>query len=104
MLPITRDQSANAATGRCLESPCTNLSQKRHDRDTRTPSNREDDKASRLEAEMTLKEFQTATSAVPAPALRSAMAAALSVEPARTQAAYRRFYTRVVVVLGLATE
>ncbi len=53
---------------------------------------------------MTLKEFQSATSAVPAPALRCAMAAALSVEPARTPAEYRRFYTRVVVMLGLATE
>ena len=53
---------------------------------------------------MTLKEFQSATSAVPAPALRCAMAAALSVEPARTTDAYRRFYARVVVVLGLATE
>jgi hypothetical protein len=80
------------------------LSQKRHDLDTLTPSNREDDKASRLEMEMTLKEFQIATSAVPAPALRCAMAAALSVEPARTPDAYSRFYTRVVALLGVATE
>ncbi len=80
------------------------LSQKRHGLDTLTPSNREDDNASRLETEMTLKEFQSATSAVPAPALRCAMAAALSVEPARTPDAYRRFYTRVVALLGVATE
>jgi hypothetical protein len=53
---------------------------------------------------MTLKEFQNATSAVPAPALRCAMAAALSVEPARTPDAYRRFYARVVALLGVATE
>jgi hypothetical protein len=53
---------------------------------------------------MTLKEFQSATSAVPAPALRGAMAAALSMEPARTPDAYRRFYARVVVMLGLETE
>jgi hypothetical protein len=53
---------------------------------------------------MTLKEFQSATSAVPEPALRCAIAAALSVEPARTPDAYRRFYTRVVVTLGLATS
>ena len=84
--------------------PVYELSQKRHDRDTPTPSNREDDKTSRLEAEMTLKEFQSATSAVPAPALRCAMAAALLVEPARTPDAYRRFYTRVVTMLGLATS
>jgi hypothetical protein len=32
------------------------------------------------------------------------MAAALSVEPARTPDAYRRFYTRVVALLGVATE
>ena len=53
---------------------------------------------------MTLHEYLSATSAVPAPALRRAMTAALSVEPARTPDACRRFYSRVVHELGLATE
>lgn len=53
---------------------------------------------------MTLKEYLSATSAVPAPTLRRAMTAALSVEPARTPDACRRFYSRVVQELGLATE
>ena len=53
---------------------------------------------------MTLKEFLSATSAVPAPLLRRAMVAALSVEPARTRDAYRRFYSRVLRELNLANE
>lgn len=53
---------------------------------------------------MTLKEFLNATSAIPEPVLRCAMTAALSVEPARTPDACRRFYSRVVHELGLATE
>ena len=61
-------------------------------------------KPSRLETEMTLKEFLSATSAVPAPLLRRAMTAALSVEPARTPDAYRRFYSRVLHELNLANE
>ncbi len=61
-------------------------------------------KPSRLETEMTLKEFLSATSAVPSPLLRRAMTAALSVEPARTPDAYRRFYIRVLHELNLATE
>ena len=39
-----------------------------------------------------------------APLLRRAMTAALSVEPARTPDAYRRFYTRVLRELNLASE
>ena len=53
---------------------------------------------------MTLEQFLKATAAVPAPALRSAMTLALSVEPARTPDAYRRFYRRVVDELGLENE
>ena len=54
-----------------------------------------------MPAAMTLKEFLTATSAVPPPALRRAMAVALRVEPARTPDTYRRLYRRVIEVLGL---
>ncbi len=50
---------------------------------------------------MTLKQFLSATSDVPEPVLRSAMTAALSVEPARTPDQYRRFYSRIVNELGL---
>ena len=50
---------------------------------------------------MTLDQFLAMTAAVPELTLRSAMTAALAVEPARTPAAYRRFYTRVVRELGL---
>jgi hypothetical protein len=50
---------------------------------------------------MTLNEFLAATAAVPEAVLRSAMVAALAVESARTPAAYRRFYSRVVQELGL---
>jgi len=50
---------------------------------------------------MTLEQFLTATASVPEPVLRSAMVVALSVEPARTPEAYRRFYDRVVHDLGL---
>ena len=57
-----------------------------------------------LETAMTLDQFLNATSAVPEPILRSAMTSALSVEPARTPDAYRRFYSRVVHELGLAAE
>ena len=53
---------------------------------------------------MTLQEFLTATADVPEPILRAAMTAALSVEPARTPAAYRRFYGRVLAELGLAND
>lgn len=53
---------------------------------------------------MTLEQFLKATAAVPEPALRSAMTLALSVEPARTPDAYRRFYRRVVDELGLEGE
>jgi hypothetical protein len=51
---------------------------------------------------MTLNEFLTATESIPAAALRSAMVAALAVEPARTPEAYNRFYDRVLVRLGLS--
>jgi len=50
---------------------------------------------------MTLKQFLTATSDVPEPVLRQAMASALSVEPARTPDQYHRFYSRIVHELGL---
>ncbi len=50
---------------------------------------------------MTLKQFLNATSDVPEPTLRSAMTAALSVEPARTPEQYRRFYSRIVHQLRL---
>jgi hypothetical protein len=53
---------------------------------------------------MTLEQFLTATASVPEPTLRSAMVVALSVEPARTPDAYRRFYDRVVHELGLDAE
>jgi len=45
---------------------------------------------------MTLDEFLDATDGIPEPALRSAMVAALAVEPARTPDAYPRFYERVL--------
>ena len=50
---------------------------------------------------MTLKQFLNATSDVPEPVLRQAMASALSVEPARTPDQYHRFYSRIVHELGL---
>jgi hypothetical protein len=50
---------------------------------------------------MTLDQFLKATVAVPEPVLRAAMTAALSVEPARTPDACRRFYHRVMDELGL---
>ena len=53
---------------------------------------------------MTLEQFLMATAAVPEPALRSAMTLALSVEPARTPDACRRFYRRVVDELRLEDE
>jgi hypothetical protein len=53
---------------------------------------------------MTLKEFLSVTSDVPAPALRQAMTSALLVEPARTPDAYRRFYSRTVQELGLSSD
>ena len=52
---------------------------------------------------MTLEQFLNATADVPNPVLRSAMVVALSVEPARTPAAYRRFYDRVVHELSMRT-
>ena len=45
---------------------------------------------------MTLQKFLEVTEGIPDTVLRRAMVAALSVEPARTPAAYRRFYDRVV--------
>jgi hypothetical protein len=51
---------------------------------------------------MTLQEFLDVTADVPQPILRSAMTVALSVEPARTPDAYRRFYSRVLDVLDMA--
>ncbi len=53
-----------------------------------------------LDIAMTLQEFLDATADVPEPVLRAAMTTALAVEPARTPAARRRFYTRVIDVLG----
>jgi hypothetical protein len=53
---------------------------------------------------MTLQEFLDATAGVPKPVLRAAMTMALSVEPARTPDAYRRFYRRVLDVLGMTDE
>lgn len=53
---------------------------------------------------MTLEQFLTATASVPQPVLRSAMVVALSVEPARSPEAYRRFYDRVLHELGLDLE
>ena len=50
---------------------------------------------------MTLKDFLTATSAVPSPVLRAAMIHALAVEPARTTEACHRFYDRVLRELEL---
>ena len=50
---------------------------------------------------MTLKQFLNATSDVPEPVLRQAMASALSVEPALTPDEYHRFYSRIVHELGL---
>jgi len=48
---------------------------------------------------MTLQQFLKRTAGVPVPRLRQAIAAALTVEPARTTAEYRRFYHRVVDTL-----
>ncbi len=53
---------------------------------------------------MTLEQFLTATASVPEPVLRSAMVVALSLEPARSPEAYRRFYDRVLHELGLDPE
>jgi hypothetical protein len=50
---------------------------------------------------MTLQEFLEVTEGIPDTVLRRAMVAALSIEPARTPAAYRRFYDRVVRDLRL---
>jgi hypothetical protein len=52
---------------------------------------------------MTLQQFLEATAGVPVARLRQAMAAALSVEAARTTAEYRRFYRRVLDGLDLGT-
>jgi hypothetical protein len=49
-----------------------------------------------VECVMTLEQFLDATASVAEPVLRSAMVVALSVEPARTAAAYPRFYARVL--------
>ena len=53
---------------------------------------------------MTLDQFLNHISNVPEPVLRSAMVTALSVEPARTLEARRRFYDRVVHELALAEQ
>jgi len=53
---------------------------------------------------MTLKDFLKATSNIPDLDLRRAMTAALSVEPARTPDAYRRFYDRVLEELSPEIE
>jgi len=53
---------------------------------------------------MTLKDFLKATSNIPDLDLRRAMTAALSVEPARTPDAYRRFYDRVFEELSPEIE
>jgi hypothetical protein len=53
---------------------------------------------------MTLQQFLRLTSATPPAAVRQAMVVALAREPARTRDAHVRFYYRVVVGLGLATE
>jgi len=50
---------------------------------------------------MTLQEFLDVTADVPDARLRPAMVAALSIEPARSPGACRRFYDRVVRVLRL---
>jgi hypothetical protein len=50
---------------------------------------------------MTLNQFLSATSDVHEAVLRQAMAAALSVEPARSPEQYQRFYTRVVRELAV---
>ena len=50
---------------------------------------------------MTLHEFQTLTTEVPAPVLRRAMTVALSVEAPRAPAGYARFYCRVLAELGV---
>jgi len=57
-----------------------------------------------VESVMTLKQFLDATASVPEPVLRSAMVAALSVEPARTADAYPRFYDRVLHELAGGPE
>lgn len=52
---------------------------------------------------MTLQTFLDVTADVPEAMLRPAMVAALAAEPARTPAACRRFYDRVVCELNLET-
>ncbi len=56
------------------------------------------------EATLTLQQFLRLTSATPPAAVRHAMVVALAIEPARTRDTYARFYCRVVLTLGLATE
>ena len=53
---------------------------------------------------MTLQQFLSLTSATPPAVVRHAMVVALAMEPARTRDACARFYCRVVLALGLATE
>lgn len=53
---------------------------------------------------MTLQQFLSLTSATPPAVVRHAMVVALAIEPARTRDARARFYCRVVLALGLATE
>ena len=49
----------------------------------------------------TLQQFLTLTAASPAPALRRAIAVALSVETPISREAYGRFYCRVMTELGV---
>ena len=52
---------------------------------------------------MKLREFLTLTATSPTPALRRAIAGALTVETPRTPEAYSRFYRRVTTELGGGT-
>jgi hypothetical protein len=79
------------------------LSQTRHNLAS-TPASNQTGTALLVETEMTLEQFLSATAGVAEPTLRSAMTVALSLEPARTPDAYRRFYDRVVHELGLDAE
>ena len=81
-------------------APFTVLSSKRHEQATPLQSNGE----RRRETTMTLQQFLRLTSATPPAAVRHAMVVALATEPARTRDACARFYGRVVLALGLATE
>jgi len=53
---------------------------------------------------MTLQQFLRITAGVPVPRLRQALTGALTVEPARTTAEYRRLYRRVVDALATSGD